>query len=318
MSFSDEARSELASIDPKRFCCRLAEFAGLVTTAGAAVDDEGGEPRVRVDVAAAARRGFTLLRSFGVSADVHSYRLPAFAREPRYRLDASGYPCAQQVLEEAGVVDRRLVRHEVPPARGCSSCVLPRGALGGAFPGGGSITPPRAMHVELRVRTRPTADFLATVAGAADVELRVVERPRHVAAYTKSVETAADVLALMGAHQAALALCGSRLSWGQLGRTPTGWPTPTMPTLCAQAAARAISFARYASRTLQGRSTGFQLSLSRSRSCVSRIRLSPCVSSRNGASCRRRRQPCTAACVGLSGLPPADPTAGASTGRRAR
>lgn len=208
MSLSDEVRAELASIDPKRACCRLAEFAGLVATAGDAAQGEAGELQVSIDVSAAAvaRRGFTLLRSFDVSAEVRSYRRAAFGRELRYMLDVPGSSRALQVLEEAGVVDRRLVPREVPPARVVRRPCCRAALLRGALLGGGSITGPRGMHLELRAHTRPVVDFFASVAGTAGVGLRVVERPRHSVAYTKSVETAVDVLALMGAHAAALAL----------------------------------------------------------------------------------------------------------------
>ena len=209
MSLSDEVRAELASIDPKRVCCRLAELAGLVLAAGSVVHDNAdGELHVRIDLSAAAvaRRGYTLLRSFDVSAEVQSYRRSAFGREPRYVLDVHGSPRAVQVMEEAGVVDRRLVPRDVPPARVIRRSCCRAALLRGAVLGGGSITGPRGIHVELRAQTSRAAEFLTSVARGAGVDLRVVERPRHSAAYTKSVETAADLLALMGAHGAALAL----------------------------------------------------------------------------------------------------------------
>ena len=110
------------------------------------------------------------------------------------------------MLSEAGVLSASGAPLELPPKRvvGRSCC---RGAyLRGALLGAGSLSGPRAPHLELRSRTREGAALLAGIAATEGVELKVVERPAHSAAYAKGGETIADLLAVAGASQTALRL----------------------------------------------------------------------------------------------------------------
>jgi DNA-binding protein WhiA len=72
--------------------------------------------------------------------------------------------------------------------------------------GGGSVSGPRAAHLEIRTASRAGAELLAWVAAQEEVQLRVHDRGRHAIAYAKGAEPIADVLALAGAGDAALAI----------------------------------------------------------------------------------------------------------------
>src|SRR5438034_8714874 len=88
MPLSDDLRDELAAIAPRRRCCRLAELSALFHAAGAWHLRGRGELAVHLDVAsaAAARRGFALLRGLGVRSEIRTYRRRAFDRATRYQL----------------------------------------------------------------------------------------------------------------------------------------------------------------------------------------------------------------------------------------
>ena len=208
MSLSDDLREELAAIDPPRECCRLAELSALFHSAGRLHLRGRGEVALHLDLAtsAAARRAFSLLRGFGVVAEIRTYRRRAFARETRYQLHVEGGPRALQVLHEAGVLRTTLAPLERPPRRvvGRACC---RGAyLRGALLGGGTLSGPRSPHLELRTSGRDGAEFLAEVAAAAGIALRVQDRGSHALVYAKGLDPIADVLALAGASDTALAL----------------------------------------------------------------------------------------------------------------
>jgi DNA-binding protein WhiA len=197
VSFSDELRDELASIAPRRRCCRIAELSGLCHAAGVWHLRGRGELAIHLDLAspAAARRAFSLLRELGVRCELRTYRRKALDGATRYQAE---------LFREAGVLSSRLAPLPRPPKRvvGRSCC---RGSyLRGALLGGGSISGPLAPHLELRASSREGAELLAALAGAESVELRVVERPNRAIAYAKSGETIADLLALAGAGSAAL------------------------------------------------------------------------------------------------------------------
>ena len=208
MSLSDAVRSELAAIDPRRPCCRLAELSALVRTAGTLHLRSGGSLAVHLDVASAAvaRRAFVLLRGFGVAAEIRTYRRHAFGREARYELHLGGDPRALQTLNEAGVLGPTLTPLPEPPrrvvARPCCRAAYLRGALLGA----GSVSGPRAPHLEVRVATEAGARLLATLAAEEGIHLSVLDRGRHAAAYAKGAEAISDLLGLVGAHDAALAI----------------------------------------------------------------------------------------------------------------
>jgi DNA-binding protein WhiA len=208
VTLSEDVRSELAAIDPRRACCRLAELSALVRGAGTVHFRGGGEVAVHVDLGsgAAARRTFALLRGFGIAAEIRTYRQHAFDRAHRYEIHPGDDPRGLQALNEAGVLDARLAPLPVPPrrvvARPCCRAAYLRGALLAA----GSVSGPRDPHLELRAHTVEAARFLAGLAAEDGIRLGVVERSRHAAAYAKGGEAVAELLGFVGAHDAALAL----------------------------------------------------------------------------------------------------------------
>jgi DNA-binding protein WhiA len=208
MSLSDELRDELAAIAPPRRCCRLAELSALFHSAGAWHLRGHGELAVHLDLATAAtaRRAFMLLRDLGVRSEIRTYRRRSFDRATRYQLHVEADGAGRGILREAGVLSPAGAPLEHPPKRvvGRSCC---RGAyLRGALLGSGSLSGPRAPHLELRTTGGDGAHFVAGIAEREGLVLRVLERPSHSVAYTKGGETIADLLAVAGAGETALRL----------------------------------------------------------------------------------------------------------------
>ncbi|HEY4348641.1 MAG TPA: DNA-binding protein WhiA [Gaiellaceae bacterium] len=208
MSLSDELRDELASIAPERRCCRLAELSALCHSAGAWHLRGHGELSVHLDLAspAAARRAFTLLRDLGARSEIRTYRRRAFDRATRYQLHIDIDHRAAEILREAGVLSRTGAPLAQPPKRvvGRSCC---RGAyLRGALLGAGSLSGPKDAHIEIRATDRAGAELLAGIAAREGVVLKTIERSAHAAAYAKSGDAIADLLALAGASETALRL----------------------------------------------------------------------------------------------------------------
>lgn len=203
MSLSEDVRSELAGIAPRRECDRLAELSALFHTAGRIHLRGRGEVTLHLDLptSAVARRAFSLVRGFGVPCEIRSYRRRAFRGETRYQLHVSGDDRALQVLHEAGVVSSRLAPLERPPRRVVARPCCRAAYLRGALLGGGSVS---AGHLEVRTEHRVGADFVAQIAGAEGINLGVRERADHAAAYAKGAETIAELLAAAGAVGAVL------------------------------------------------------------------------------------------------------------------
>lgn len=190
----------------RRECDRLAELAGLSHTAGRLHLHGRGEVSLHLDVSAPAlaRRAFRLFKFFGVHAQIRTYRRRAFDAGTRYEVHVDGRPRALQTLNEAGVVTANLAPRERPPkrvvARSCCRGAYLRGVLLGA----GSLSGPRAPHLEIRFAAREGAEFLASLAATEGIELQVQERPRHAVVYAKGTEAIGGVLAVAGAHALAL------------------------------------------------------------------------------------------------------------------
>jgi DNA-binding protein WhiA len=206
VSLSEDLRNELAAIAPRDACDGLAELSGLFHTAGSVHLRGRGAVDVHLDVAssAVARRAFRLLRDQGVASEIRTYSRRAFDRATRYQLHVAGDARALQTLYEAGVLTQTLAPLEHPPrrvvARQCCRSAYVRGAL----LGGGSLTGPRAPHLEIRSVSVEGAAFLADVVRRDGAWLAVLDRGRHAVAYAKSTEAIAGVLAIAGASGSVL------------------------------------------------------------------------------------------------------------------
>ena len=187
MALSDDLRSELAAIAPERGCCRLAEVSALFHSAGSVhLRGRGGSRFIWTSPPRASRGARS--RSCASSASTPRSARTAAARSTGRRAiscTSAAMSRRSRSLVEAGVLDARHAPLERPPKRvvGRACC---RGAyLRGALLGGGSLSGPRAPHLELRTTSLEGAEFLRSVAAADDVRLGVLDRGRHAVAYAK-------------------------------------------------------------------------------------------------------------------------------------
>ena len=208
MPLSEDLRNELAAIAPEADCDRLAELSGLFHVAGSVHLRGRGEVTLHLDLAssAVARRGFALLRAFGVESEIRTYQQHAFDRSTRFQLHVEGTQHAYGILHRAGVLDASHRPLERPPqrvlARRCCRGAYLRGTLLGA----GSLSGPRDPHLEIRTAEPEGARFVADVAAREGAELHVMQRRRHAVAYAKGIDPIADLLAAAGAGGTVIAL----------------------------------------------------------------------------------------------------------------
>lgn len=206
-SFTAEVKRELCMLVPAEDHCRRAQLAGLVFAAGTVELGAGGRFAVRVALTlpAATRNLLALLRPYGVSPQLRTVETAPVGR--RLEVILGDRPRELQVLNEIGVLtDDYRVRLAVPRRVVRRHCCLVA-FLRGGFLGCGSVSAPGTpTHVELTVESAGLAEELAELLGSTGLAFRVAERERNVACYSKRRQTAADLLALLGAH-------GARLRW---------------------------------------------------------------------------------------------------------
>ena len=125
--FTRAFREELARVEEKQPCCRLAAVAGLVHTAGT-LPHPRGRHRERsatrsasaTTVQAAAKLVYSQFKGFGAEGELLTRREPRFQHRLVYEVHLKGSPAALQALNEMGVlsdsfelqpgISRRLVK----------------------------------------------------------------------------------------------------------------------------------------------------------------------------------------------------------------
>lgn len=189
-------------------CDRLAELSALFHAAGRVHLLGRGRVALHLDLGspAAARRAFSLLRSFEVESELRTYRQRAFDRAIRYQLHVPGEPRALQVLHEAGVLHAGLGPLERPPRRVVARACCRGAYLRGALLGAGSLSAPPVPHLEIRTTSLDGARFLVGLAATVGASLATAERRGHAVAYAKGGEAIASVLAAAGASDVVLRL----------------------------------------------------------------------------------------------------------------
>ena len=203
-----DARAELAAVTPERRCDRLAEISALLHTAGAVHLLGRGELAFHLDLSesSVARRAFAIMRALRIDAEIRTYRSHAFERAARTQLLVEGTPHAIDVLTEAGVLSRERLPLDRPPGRVVARPCCRSAYLRGAFLGAGSLSAPRSPHLEVRTPLHAGAAFVRSVASAASVRMRVIDRTSHSAAYAKGWDSIEAFLSVAGATETVLAL----------------------------------------------------------------------------------------------------------------
>jgi cell division protein WhiA len=207
-SLAADTRSELAAVVPERRCDRLAELSALFHTAGTVHLLGRGKLSFHLDVAesSVARRAFAILRALRVESEIRTYHQHAFERSARTQLVVEGTPHTITVLTEAGVLGREGLPLDRPPGRVVARTCCRSAYLRGAFLGAGSLSGPRSPHLEVRTPLHAGAAFVRSVATAAGIRMRVIDRESHSAAYAKSWDAIEAFLAVAGATETVLAL----------------------------------------------------------------------------------------------------------------
>jgi cell division protein WhiA len=205
VTFTQDVKRELDTIDPRSDHCRRAEASGLLFGAGTVDLAAGGRVGVRVSVAlpATARRLLALLRPYGVEAGLRTVNTAPVGL--RYEVLIGENAHGLQALNELGVLsDDYSLRMAVPERLVRRRCCLAAFARG-MFLGCGSISMPGTpVHAEFTLEDVGLARELAGQLARLGLAFSVAERGRNAACYTKRGETAADLLTVLGAHDARL------------------------------------------------------------------------------------------------------------------
>jgi DNA-binding protein WhiA len=204
VAFARDVKLELGTVVPAEHC-RRAQLSGILFGAGVFEIGAGGHFGVRLSLGlpATARHVLGMLKGFGVASSLRT--MEAAPLGLRYEVLLGDEARDLQLLNELGVVSDDLrVQMTVPRRlveRRC--CVI--AFLRGLFLGCGSISAPGApVHVEFTVENAELAEQVRGLLARLDLPFKLTERDRNIACYSKRSQTAADLLAILGAHEGCL------------------------------------------------------------------------------------------------------------------
>lgn len=204
MSFSRDVKRELAAILPQAGHCRRAQLSGLLFGAGTFAMGSGGRVAVRLTLSlpVVARHALSLVKPFGVEAELRTVSSPPAGR--RYEVVLGGERDLQ-LLNEVGVLSDALHVQMTVPARVVAQRCCLVAYLRGLFLGCGTVSSPgTAVHVEFTLEDAGLAEQARRLLARLGLAFKLAERGRNIACYSKRSDTAADLLALLGAHDARL------------------------------------------------------------------------------------------------------------------
>jgi DNA-binding protein WhiA len=205
VAFTRDVKLELGTIVPSPEHCRRAQLSGVFFGAGVFDLGAGSHFAVRVSLGlpAIARHVLALLKPFGVEASLRT--MSAAPLGLRFEVALGDEDRDLQLLNELGVLSDDLrLQMKVPRRLVERRCCLVA-LLRGLFLGCGSVSAPGApVHVEFTIEDQDLAAQVEGLLARLDLPFKLAARDRNVACYTKRSQTAADLLAVLGAHEACL------------------------------------------------------------------------------------------------------------------
>lgn len=209
--FTRAFREELARIEDRSPCCRVAAMAGLVHTGGTflihggTTDEERYEIRIATTVQSAAKMAYSHFKALGAEGDLVTRREPSLQQRLVYEVRLKGSPAALQALNEMGVLSdsfelqpgiaRRLLK------KGCCRSAFLRGCLIGA---GSANAPQKEAHLEIVTSHPAFGSDLARLLVEMAFHPGLRARRDSTVVYLKGRDEVAGLLALAGAHTAAI------------------------------------------------------------------------------------------------------------------
>ncbi len=205
MGFTRDVKLELVTVAPGADHCRRAQLSGLLFGAGTFELGSGGHFGVRISVGhpAVARHALALLKPLRAEAQLRTVESAPIGLRYEVLLGEEGR--GLQVLNEVGVLSDDLAVQMTVPRRLVERRCCLVAFLRGLFLGCGSMSAPGApVHAEFTVEDEDLAGQVRRLLARLDLPFSLTSRDRNVACYTKRGQTAADLMAILGAHDSLL------------------------------------------------------------------------------------------------------------------
>ena len=213
MSFNSDVKEELTRVPPVCSHCERALLAALIRIEGTLFIS--GQSRYRLEIATdapyVARLAWRLLHENYQLRTELTTRRSVLHKTPNYLIDVPAQAGLAQALGDMGVIRDGALHFGVASDLIAKQCCA-ASYLRGAFLGSGFVSDPRGdFHFEITVESREMADDLVAIMKDKGINARAMPRRSSIVVYLKSGEAILEFLALVGAHQSALAMENARV-----------------------------------------------------------------------------------------------------------
>lgn len=213
MSFTADVKEELSRVPPVCSHCEKALLAALVRIEGTLFLSGAGKCRIEIatDSPSVARLMVKLLHGLYHLKTELTMRRSVLHKTPNYLIDVpmqEGLPAA---LDDMGVLTASGLEQGIDPhlveKRCCAAAYLR-----GVFLGCGFVANPRGdFHFELTLESEQLANDVAALMADRNIPAKTMQRRSNHIIYMKSGTAISEFLALVGAHQCALAMENERV-----------------------------------------------------------------------------------------------------------
>lgn len=208
MSFTADVKEELSRVEPVCSHCERATLAALVHLEGSLRLTGQGRMSLEVDTdsPSVARLMVKLLHAiYGLRTEL-TVRRSVLHKTPNYLISVPMQRDLPDALRDLGVLSDAGLDAGIDPALVAKRCC--RAAyLRGAFLASGFIASPKGdFHFEITVQNEHLAQDLSALMDEAGVHAKIMQRRSNYIVYMKSGSSISEFLALVGAHQSALAM----------------------------------------------------------------------------------------------------------------
>ncbi|ANE22667.1 MAG: DNA-binding protein WhiA [Eggerthellaceae bacterium] len=208
MSFTADVKEELSRVPPVCSHCERATLAALIRMEGSLFLAGSGRFRIEVDTdsPSVARLLVKLLHEqYGLKTD-WTVRRSVLHKTPNYLIEVPMQKGLPEAMKDMGVLTSggfdRGVYPKLVEKRCCAAAYLR-----GAFLGSGFIANPKGdFHFEMSVESEELANGLVDLMAERDISAKIMQRRSNYIVYMKSGSAISAFLAVVGAHQSALAM----------------------------------------------------------------------------------------------------------------
>ena len=214
MSFSSDVKDELSRVPAQCSHCNRALLGALIRIEGTLHVAGSGSYRLEIstDSISVARLIIKLIHETYHLKTEFTVRQSVLHKNQNYLIAIPPQPELNEDLVDLGILtEEGGMEFGIKPsliAKQCCGAAYLRGAILGS----GFIASPRGdFHFEITVASEQMATDLASIMQEHDIPAKVIRRRNTYIVYLKSGEAICDVLALTGAHQAALRMENERV-----------------------------------------------------------------------------------------------------------